>query len=110
MSHLNRLALAVLFAAAPASAFAAAPDPMDQCVQAFLNSDAAKDRKVTVRKRSQLSRDAMRRGSYRIEVVARTRDSGEQLARFTCHVDSKHRIVAVDGTPPATVASIAAAE
>ena len=110
MTRLSRLALAALVLAAPVASYADSTAAMDACVKAFLATDIAKDRKVTV----QTSRDSVPRpialsGLYRIEVVAKGRESGQQLARIVCDADQKGTIVAVNGRPTSSVASLALA-
>lgn len=98
-------AAALLPVLAPASSHADETSAMDACVKTFLESDLAKDRKVTVH----LNNDSVVRpitlsGLYRIEVVAKGRESGRQLARIVCHADGSGAIVAVNGRPTSAVA------
>jgi len=103
----KRLALLTLLPAlaAPVLSHADEKSAMNACVKAFLDSDLAKDRKVTV----QTTNDSVPRplpisGTYKIEVVAKGRESGRQLARIVCHADDSGQIVAVNGRPHAAVA------
>jgi hypothetical protein len=108
-TRLSRLAVAALILAVPVASFAGATDvALDACVQTFLTSDLAKDRKVTVRKNTEaLPRPIALSGLYKVEVVATGRESGKRLARIVCHADSKGTIVAVNGQPSAAIASVA---
>ena len=97
-------AAALLPLLAPAFSHADETRAMNACVKTFLDSDLAKDRKVTIN----LSNDSVVRpltlsGLYRIEVVATGRQSGKQLARIVCHANSKGAIVAVNGRPTSSV-------
>lgn len=106
----TRLALVAMLplVAAPLVSFADSSAAMDACVQAFLTSDVAKDRKVTVQKDTgSLLRPLALSGLYRIEVVARGRHSGEQIARIVCHADAKGAIIALNGRPTSAVVSVA---
>ena len=106
----TRLALIAMLpiVACPLVSSADSTAAIDACVQSFLTSDVAKDRKVTVRKETQsVPRPLALSGLYRVEVVAKGRESGQQLARIVCHADSKGTIVALNGRPISTVASVA---
>jgi hypothetical protein len=71
---------------------------MDACVDAFLATGSLKDRKVVVRKDlDSMTRPLAASGLYRIEVVAKNKDSGKQIARSVCHVNSSGEIVALNG-------------
>jgi hypothetical protein len=109
-TRLSRIAVAALVLAAPVSSFAGANDAaLDACVQTFLSSDLAKDRKVTVRKLDEaVPRPIALSGLYKVEVIATGRETGKRLARVVCHADSKGTIVAVNGHPTSAVASVAA--
>jgi hypothetical protein len=108
----KRLALAAALLpvfAAPALVHADETSAMNACVKTFLDSDLAKDRKVTV----QTNQDSVVRplalsGLYKIEVVARGRESGKQLARIVCHADESGAIVAVNGRPTSAVSTVVA--
>ena len=110
--YAKRLALAAALLpilAAPALVHADETSAMNACVKSFLDSDLAKDRKVTV----QTSSDSVVRplalsGLYKIEVVARGRESGKQIARLVCHADNAGTIVAVNGRPTSAVATVLA--
>jgi len=111
MKVAKRLALVALMPvlAAPVLGHADEKSAMDACVKAFLDSDLAKDRKVTV----QTYNDAVPRplplsGLYKIEVVAKGRESGRQIARVVCHADDNGQIVAVNGRPNTAVAPVLA--
>lgn len=109
-TRLSRLAVAALVLAAPVSGFAATASnaALDACVQSFLATDIAKDRKVTVRKNTESSpRPIALSGLYQVEVIATGRQSGKQLARFVCVADSKGTIVAVNGRPVSPTESLA---
>lgn len=111
-TRFSRLALAALVLAAPVASFAdtASNAAMDACLQSFLASDVAKDRKVTVRKNlDSIPRPLELASLFRIELVAKGRDSGKQIARVVCHANQKGTIVAVNGLPAKSVASVAAA-
>jgi hypothetical protein len=108
----TRLALIAMLpiAAAPLVSFADSTNAMNACVQAFLASDVAKDRKVTVQKETDsVPRPLALSGLYRIEVVAKGRHSGQQVARIVCEADKKGNIVALNGRPTSApaVASVA---
>lgn len=108
----SRLAIAALVLAAPVSSFAgqSSAAAMDACLQTFLTSDLAKDRKVTVEKNLDTTpRPLALTSSYKIEVVVKGRESGKQLARVVCHADSKGTIVAVNGNPTSAIATVASA-
>jgi hypothetical protein len=106
-SRANRLALAAALLpvlAAPALSHADETTALNACVQTFLDSDLAKDRKVTVLKNADsVIRPLALSGLYRIEVVAKGRDSGKQIARIVCHADNSGTIVAVNGRPTSAV-------
>jgi hypothetical protein len=110
--QIKRLALA--FAALPVLALPLAGHAdetraMNACVQTFLNSDVAKNRKVTVQTFGDTTGRALTlSGLHRVEVVAKGRDSGKQLARIVCHADNKGTIVAVNGRPTSATASVLA--
>ena len=108
----KRLALAAALLpilAAPALVHADETSAMNACVKSFLDSDLAKDRKVTVQKNTDsVVRPITLSGLYRIEVVAKGRESGKQLARIVCHADSTGTIVAVNGRPTSAVAPVLA--
>ena len=109
MSRATRLAVIALLPilATPLVSSADSSTAIDACVQAFLASDVAKDRKVTVRKETEsVPRPLALSGLYRVEVIAKGRESGQQLARVVCHADTKGTIVAVNGRPSSTVASL----
>jgi hypothetical protein len=107
-ARLTRLAVAAAILAAPVVSFANSATAMDACVQTFLSSELAKDRKVTVQKNpDSVIRPLVLSGLYKIEVVAKGRESGKQLARIVCHADQKGTIVAVNGRPTSAVASLA---
>ncbi|HVF17043.1 MAG TPA: hypothetical protein VNA21_09030 [Steroidobacteraceae bacterium] len=79
---------------------------MDACLKTVLDSDLAKDRKVTVQTNADsVPRPIALSGLYRIEVVAKGRESGKQLARVVCHADNSGTIVALNGRPTSAVAS-----
>jgi hypothetical protein len=107
----KRLALAAALLpvlVAPALVHADETSAMNACVKTFLDSDLAKNRKVTV----QTSSDSVVRpialsGLYRIEVVARGRESGKKLARIVCHTNDSGTIVAVNGRPTSAVSVLA---
>jgi hypothetical protein len=95
--------------AAPAVAHADEAKAMNACVQAFLDSDLAKDRKVTVIKNADsVVRPLTLSGLYTIEVVAKGRQSGKRLARIVCHADNAGTIVAVNGRPSTSVSPVLA--
>ena len=107
----NSLVLAALIAAAPAATLADnRASAVDACIQAFLASDVAKDRKVTVQTGDySMPRPIALSGLYQVEVVAKGRQSGQQLARVVCQANSKGQIVAINGRPASsTVAKVAA--
>lgn len=110
-TRLSRIVIAALVVTAPAASFAnSSATAMDACVQAFLSSDLAKDRKVTIQTVSDsVPRPLALSGLYKIEVVAKGRESGKQLARIVCHADKKGTIVALNGRPTSAIASVAAA-
>ena len=109
-TRLSRLAVAALVLAAPVSSFAGSDAALDACVQTFLSSDLAKDRKVTVQKLSDsVPRPLALSGLQKIEVVAKGRESGKELARIVCHADRQGTIIAVNGRPTSAVASVASA-
>jgi hypothetical protein len=106
----TRLALVAMLpiVASPLVSFAGPTTAIDACVQSFLTTEFAKDRKVTVRTENQsVPRPLALSGLYRVEVVAKGRESGQQLARIVCHADAKGTIVAVNGRPVSAVASVA---
>lgn len=109
MSRLARLTVAALILAAPVASFAdSSASAMDACLAAFLKSDIAKDRKVTVHKNVDPKPQLLSlSGAYKIELVAKGRESGKELARVVCDADSKGTIVAVNGRPTGAVASLA---
>ena len=108
----KRLALAAALLpilAAPALVHADETRALNACVKTFLDSDLAKDRKVTVTTNSDsVVRPITLSGLYKIEVVARGRESGKQLARIVCHSDSSGTIVAVNGRPTSAVSTVLA--
>jgi hypothetical protein len=108
----KRLALAAALLpviAAPTLVHADETTALDACVQTFLDSDLAKDRKVTVQKFSDsVVRPIALSGLYRIEVVAKGRESGKQIARIVCHADNNGAIVAVNGRPTSAVSPVLA--
>lgn len=109
-ARLARRAVAALILATPVASFAetATATAMDACVQVFLSSDFAKDRKVTVQKNlDSTPRPLALSGLYKIEVVAKGRESGKRVARIICHADQKGTIVALNGRPTSAVASLA---
>jgi hypothetical protein len=94
--------------AAPAVSIADPSNAMEACVQAFLTSEVAKDRKVTVDKEFEsVPRPLALSGLYKIQVVATGRESGKEVARIVCHADNKGTIVALNGKPTRSVASVA---
>ena len=102
------LALAALLPllVAPALSHADEASAMNACVKTFLESDFAKDRKVTVQTFSDsVPRPLSLSGLYKIEVVAKGRESGKQLARVVCHADSSGTIVALNGRPTSAASS-----
>ena len=108
----KRLALAApllpIFAA-PALVHADETTAMNACVKTFLDSDLAKDRKVTVQTNADsVVRPIALSGLYKIEVVARGRASGKQLARIVCHANDAGTIVAVNGRPTSAVSTVLA--
>jgi hypothetical protein len=103
---LASLLLSVL--AAPAVSSANSTNAMDACVQAFLSSEVAKDRKVVVDKQSEsVPRPLALSGLYKIQVVATGRESGKEVARIVCHADGKGTVVALNGKPTSAVAAVA---
>ena len=104
----HRVVLAALLAAAPVASFAEGRlTVVDACIQAFLASDVAKDRKVTVKATSYaVPRPIALSGLYQVEVVATGRHSGEEVARVVCDANRKGQIVAINGRP-APSASVA---
>lgn len=91
--------------AAPVLSHADEKTAMDACVKAFLDSDLAKDRKVTVQTfDDSVPRPLPLSGLFTIEVVAKGRESGKQLARIVCHANDDGQIVAVNGRPHSAVA------
>jgi hypothetical protein len=107
-ARLVRLAVAAVVLAAPVASFADSSVAIDACIKAFLSSDVAKDRKVTVQKNlDSVPRPLALSGLYTVEVVAKGRESGKQLARVICHADQKGTIVAVNGRPTSAVAALA---
>lgn len=112
MTRLGRLALAALVVTAPVSSFAATASnaAVDACLQTFLTSDLAKNRKVTVQKDLSAAPGPLVLSRFvKVEVIATGRESGKQLARIVCHADAKGAIVAVNGRPTSSVASVAQA-
>jgi hypothetical protein len=108
MSRLARLAVAALVLTAPVASFADSASAMDACLATFLNSDLAKDRKVTVLKDVDSKPLPLSlSGAYKIEVVAKGRESGKELAHIVCHADKKGTILAVNGRPATAAASLA---
>jgi hypothetical protein len=109
-ARVSSLVLAALVAAAPTATFAdTRATAVDACIQAFLASDIAKDRKVTVQKDAySMPRPIALSGLYQVEVVAKGRQSGQRLARIVCEADSKGQIVAINGRPASAVATVAA--
>jgi hypothetical protein len=111
-SRIKRLALAVALLpvlAAPALVHADETKAMDACVKTFLDSDLAKDRKVTVQTNSDsVIRPLVLSGLYKIEVVAKGRQSGKQLARIVCHADGTGTILAVNGRPVSAISPVLA--
>jgi hypothetical protein len=107
----TRIAVASLMLsilAAPAVSLADPTNAMDACVQAFLSSEVAKDRKVTVEKEFEsVPRPLALSGLYKIQVVATGRESGKEMARIVCHADDKGTIVALNGKPTRSVAAVA---
>lgn len=102
MSRAKYLAIAALLPvlAAPVASQANSGAAMDACVQAFLTTDVAKDRNVVVQKDAQsLVGPISMSGLYKIEVVARGRQSGKQIGRVVCHANSSGQIVALNGRP-----------
>jgi hypothetical protein len=96
------LALAALLPVLSAPVLGHADDAsaMNACMKTFLESDFAKDRKVTVQTQSDsVPRPITLSGLYKIEVVAKGRESGKQLARVVCHADSSGTIIALNGRP-----------
>jgi hypothetical protein len=103
---LASLLLSVL--AAPAVSLADSASAMDACVQAFLSSEVAKDRKVVVEKQFEsVPRPLALSGTYKIEVLATGRESGKEVARIVCHADNKGTIVALNGKPTSAIAAVA---
>jgi hypothetical protein len=103
----KRIALIALLPvlAAPLLGHADEKSAMDACIKTFLTSDLAKDRKVTVQTNADsVPRPITLSGLYRIEVVARGRESGKQLARVVCHADNSGAIVALNGRPTSALA------
>jgi hypothetical protein len=110
MSTFSRFALAALVLTVPVSSFAGTDAAVDACLQTFLESDLAKDRKVSVRKNLDAApRPVALSGDYQVEVVAKGRESGKRLAHIVCRVDAKGTIVAVTGRPTSAVATVAQA-
>jgi hypothetical protein len=106
----KRLALIALLPvlAAPVLGHADEKSAMDACLKTFLESDLAKNRKVTVQTNADsVPRPLTLSGLYKIEVVAKGRDSGKQLARVVCHADSSGAIVAVNGRPSSATTVLA---
>ena len=112
MRQIKRFALAAALLpvlAAPALVHADETSAMNACVKSFLDSDLAKDRKVIVQTNTDsVVRPLALSGLYRIEVVAKGRESGKQIARIVCHADNSGTIVAVNGRPTSAVASVLA--
>jgi uncharacterized protein YkwD len=110
MSRIGQLALVALIAVAPAAgAKDASSAAMDACMKTVLSSEAVQNRTVTVRtKYDSVPRPLALYGAYTVEVVAKGRDSGKQLARVVCHTDRNGTILAINGSP-ASAARIAAA-
>ncbi len=110
MLRLGRTALAVL-ALTPVAGYAHSPDTaVDACIQAFLSTDIAKGRQVTVRTpQDYVPRPLALSGRYQVEVVAKGRESGKRVARLVCDVNARGMIVAINGRPAAAVPSFAAA-
>ena len=105
--QIKRLALAVAalpILAAPLAGHADETRAINACVQTFLDSDLAKNRKVTVQTfGDSVVRPLALSGLNRIEVVAQGRESGKRIAHIVCHADSKGTIVAVNGRPASAV-------
>jgi uncharacterized protein YdeI (YjbR/CyaY-like superfamily) len=110
MSSISRLALVALIAVAPtAGAKDASTAAMDACMQAFLSSDLAQNRNVVLQKKpDSVPRPLALSGNYTIELVAKGRETGKQLARVVCHADRNGQIVAVNGRPSSAVQALAA--
>lgn len=108
----KRLAIAAALLpifAAPTLVHADETTAMNACVKTFLDSDLAKDRKVTVQTNADsVVRPIALSGLYKIEVVARGRESGKQLARIVCHANDAGTIVAVNGRPTSAVSAVLA--
>jgi|GEM_PF-4179810 hypothetical protein len=108
----RRLALALLLPAvtAPAAAHTGTNDAVDACIQTFLASDLAKNREVTVQKSSHsMPRPLALSGRTQVVVTATGRESGKQLARIVCDVDTKGNVIAVNGRPSSAIPLFAAA-
>lgn len=109
IKHLALVVAALPVLAAPLVSHADDTRAVNACVQTFLDSDLAKNRKVTVQTFSDsVVRPIVLSGLQRIEVVAKGRESGKRIAHIVCHADSKGTIIAVNGRPSSAVASVAA--
>jgi hypothetical protein len=111
-SRAKRLVLAAALMpvlAAPALVHADEASAMNACLKTFLDSDLAKDRKVTVQTNTDsVVRPLVLSGLYKIEVVAKGRESGKQLARIVCHADNSGTILAVNGRPTSAISPVLA--
>lgn len=110
--RLGRTALIALALIGPATSFAHTDAAIDACVQAFLSSDVAKGRKVTVRTPAAYSytpRPLLLTSRSTVQVVAKGRDSGKQIARIVCETNGRGEIITVHGRPAAAIPALAAA-
>jgi hypothetical protein len=99
---ISRLSIAALLPllAMPSVSSADSTAATDACIQAFLSSDFAKERKVTVEKDSEPTfQPRNQSGLYTIEVVAKGRQSGKQVAHMVCEANTKGTIIALNGSP-----------
>lgn len=108
MFRAKPLALAALLPvfAAPVLAHADSVTATVACIQSVVAAEVPKDKKVAARKdRGSVRGPVATTGRYRIEVVAKTMDSGKELARAVCHANGSGEIVAINGRAPGTSTS-----
>jgi hypothetical protein len=89
---------------------ATASDPdaaMDACVQAFVSASLEKQRSYTVETRDAIPLSQLP-STYRIQLTAKGKQSGKQLARATCIVNPSGVVLTLNGKPHAVPAETTA--
>ena len=113
MNHrtkLRVLSVAALLAASPFASHANSDVAMDACIKAFIAASVPQDRKIRIDKQQSATVNPVdtRNSAYEIHLTARTRHTGQSVARATCVANADGVVIAMNSTPAAAPTKTAA--